>query len=68
MKTDIIPEFFVESDSINWQNRVRIQATIQKYIDHSISSTINLPKGTAVEVVGDLYMNGWKQGLKGITV
>lgn len=66
--TDITPDFFVESDNINWQNRVRIQATIQKYIDHSISSTINLPKGTTPEVVGELYMNGWRLGLKGITV
>ena len=68
MKTDVVPEFFVESDNINWQNRVKIQATIQNYIDHSISSTINLPKGTTPEVVGELYLNGWKLGLKGITV
>lgn len=66
--TKELPDFFVESSNINWQNRVKIQATIQKYIDHSISSTINLPKGTSPKVVGDLYLNGWKQGLKGITV
>jgi ribonucleoside-diphosphate reductase alpha chain len=68
MKTDVVPDFFVESDNINWQNRVKIQATIQNYIDHSISSTINLPRGTTPEVVGELYLNGWKLGLKGITV
>ena len=68
MKTDTVPDFFVESDGINWQNRVKIQATIQNYIDHSISSTINLPRGTTPEVVGELYLNGWKLGLKGITV
>jgi ribonucleoside-diphosphate reductase alpha chain len=68
MKTDVVPDFFVESDNINWQNRVKIQATIQQYIDHSISSTINLPRGTTPEVVGELYLNGWKMGLKGITV
>jgi len=63
-----IPAFFVESDSINWEQRVSVQAAIQRSIDHSISSTINLPKGTDPELVGRLYMEGWRQGLKGITV
>ena len=63
-----IPAFFVESDKINWEQRVAVQAAIQRSIDHSISSTINLPKGTQPELVGRLYMEGWKQGLKGITV
>jgi len=63
-----IPAFFVESDTIDWTRRVALQGVIQKSIDHSISSTINLPKGTPPEVVGDIYLQGWKQGLKGITV
>ena len=63
-----IPEFFTESDNIDWKRRVEIQATIQKSIDHSISSTINLPKGTDPVIVGELYFSGWKLGLKGITV
>jgi len=67
-ETDILPKFFVESDVINWEKRVDIQSVIQKYIDHSISSTINLPMGTKPEVVGMLYEMGWKKGLKGITV
>jgi len=66
--TTEIPDFFTESDAIDWETRVRIQATIQKHIDHSISSTINLPKGTDPEVVSRLYQLGWKLGLKGITV
>ena len=66
--TEKIPELFTTSDQIDWQRRVDIQAAIQKHIDHSISSTINLPKDTEPEVVGDLYFRGWKQGLKGITV
>lgn len=45
-----------------------MQAAIQKNIDHSISSTINLPKDTSPSVVAELYMLGWKLGLKGITV
>ena len=63
-----LPDFFVESDSIDWSQRVAIQAAIQKSIDHSISSTINLPKGTEPEVVGRLYQQGWELGLKGISV
>jgi ribonucleoside-diphosphate reductase alpha chain len=63
-----LPDFFVEADNIDWTKRVAIQAVIQQSIDHSISSTINLPKGTDPAVVGDLYMQGWKMGLKGITV
>jgi ribonucleoside-diphosphate reductase alpha chain len=67
-ETDIVPSFFTESDKIDWRKRVEIQAIIQKHIDHSISSTINLPKGTSPEVVAELYQLGWKLGLKGITV
>lgn len=63
-----IPDFFVESDQIDWLRRIEIQETIQKHIDHAISSTINLPAGTKPEVVGELYREGWKRGLKGITV
>ena len=68
LKTKKVPEFFVESDQIDWPKRIDIQAVIQKNIDHSISSTINLPKGTDPSVVGNLYFEGWKRGLKGITV
>jgi len=63
-----LPAFFVESDTIDWEQRIAVQAAIQQSIDHSISSTINLPKGTDPELVGRLYMEGWKQGRKGITV
>ena len=63
-----VPAFFTESDGIDWQQRVKIQSAIQQHIDHSISSTINLPKGTDPATVGELYLEGWKLGLKGITV
>jgi ribonucleoside-diphosphate reductase alpha chain len=63
-----LPDFFTTSDKINWEQRVEIQSKIQKHIDHAISSTINLPKDTAPSVVGELYLKGWKKGLKGITV
>ena len=60
-----LPGFFVESDNINWQQRVAVQSVIQQSIDHSISSTINLPKGTDPTLVGELYMEGWRQGTQG---
>jgi len=63
-----VPNFFTTSDQIDWAKRVEIQAAIQQHIDHSISSTINLPKGTLPSLVGELYLEGWKKGLKGITV
>jgi len=66
--TDTLPSFFVESDQIDWLRRIEVQATIQKFIDHSISSTINLPKDTDPAVVSNLYFEGWRRGLKGITV
>lgn len=63
-----LPDYFVESDTIDWSYRVKVQAAIQKYVDNSISATVNLPRGTEHTVVGDLYMQAWEQGLKGITV
>jgi ribonucleoside-diphosphate reductase alpha chain len=53
---------------IDWYKRVQMQALVQKYTTHSISSTINLPSDVTVDRVGEIYMESWKQGLKGITV
>ncbi len=53
---------------IDWQKRVKLQSLVQKYTTHSISSTINLPSDVSVEKVGEIYIESWKQGLKGITV
>ena len=63
-----LPDFFIESDQIDWMERIKIQSAIQQHIDHAISSTINLPKDTPVEVVSELYLEGWRQGLKGVTI
>lgn len=63
-----LPDFFVTSDQVDWQKRVEIQGVEQQFIDHSISSTINLPRDTPPEVVGNLYLEAWKKGLKGVTV
>jgi ribonucleoside-diphosphate reductase alpha chain len=56
------------ANEIDWEKRVRLQGLIQKYITHSISSTINLPEDVSVEEVERIYMAAWKEGLKGITV
>jgi ribonucleoside-diphosphate reductase alpha chain len=66
--TEELPDFFVESSGIDWSKRIAVQAAIQRSIDHSISSTINLPKGTDSATVSQIYMEGWRLGLKGITV
>lgn len=53
---------------IDWHKRIRVQAVVQKYTTHSISSTINLPGTATVEEVGGIYLEAWHHGLKGITV
>jgi ribonucleoside-diphosphate reductase alpha chain len=53
---------------IDWNKRIEIQSVIQKYVTHSISSTINLPEDTPVSTVEQIYREAWRQGLKGITV
>jgi ribonucleoside-diphosphate reductase alpha chain len=56
------------AEEINWINRVKLQATMQKHIDHAISSTINLPEDVSEDVVAQIYTEAWKSGCKGITV
>lgn len=63
-----LPSYFITSAEIPYRNRIDMQATWQKHIDASISSTVNLPNGATIDDVKDLYMYAWKQGLKGITV
>jgi ribonucleoside-diphosphate reductase alpha chain len=53
---------------INWKKRLEIQAVIQKFVTHSISSTINLPEDIPVDTVNKIYREAWRMGLKGITV
>lgn len=65
---DDLPEYFVTSDQIDWRDRIALQAVIQRHIDHSISSTINLPRGTTPDLVSELYIEAWKAGLKGVTI
>jgi len=62
-----VPEFFVTTVDIEPKKAIDMQAIFQKYIDHSISKTLNLPPGTSFEEYKDLYMYAYKQGLKGFT-
>jgi ribonucleoside-diphosphate reductase alpha chain len=63
-----LPPFVVTAHDIDPYFRVRMQGIIQKYIDSSISSTVNLPESVSVDTVADIYMTAYKAGLKGITV
>lgn len=63
-----LPAYFVTSDQVDYRKRLEMQAACQRHIDHQISSTINLPRGTTWQVVRDIYLKAWQLGLKGITV
>jgi ribonucleoside-diphosphate reductase alpha chain len=56
------------AQEINWKKRIDLQSVVQKYVTHSISSTINLAATVSVEEVKEIYLYAWKKGLKGITV
>lgn len=64
----VLPDYFVESKDIAPIDRIKMQAVLQKYTDASISSTINLPKEATIDDVYNIYVEAWKQGLKGVTV
>lgn len=59
-----VPDYVVDSSQITPTDRVLMQATIQKYIDNSISSTVNLPEDATVEQVEEVYMQAWKMGCR----
>jgi len=66
---DILPDYFSRTaHHIKPDKRVEIQGLIQRYIDHSISSTINLPEDVQPEVISDIYLKAWKKDLKGVTI
>jgi ribonucleoside-diphosphate reductase alpha chain len=62
------PYYKASSNDVDWVSKVKMQGAIQKWIDHSISVTVNLPENATEEIVGQVYMEGWKAGCKGITV
>ncbi len=63
-----LPDYVVTSHNIDPYFRVKMQGTIQKYIDSSISSTVNLPNSITVDTIADIYLTAYEAGLKGITV
>jgi len=69
-KTDLSesPYYGATAPEIDWQKRIELQSLVQKYTTHSISSTINLKNEVEEELVSNIYIESWKQGLKGITV
>lgn len=62
------PYYKATSNDVDYLKKVQMQGDIQKWIDHSISVTINMPGDVTEEVVGQLYMAAWKAGCKGVTV
>lgn len=65
---EILPEYVVTSEQIPYRERIKVQATLQKFIDASISSTINLPESATIDDVETIYRLAWEEGLKGVTV
>ena len=66
--TDILPDYFVGSADIPWQNRVLTQATMQNHVDTAISSTVNMPNSATKEDIAHMYLLAWSTGCKGITM
>ena len=62
------PYYKATSNDIDWVAKVRMQGQVQKWVDHSISVTVNLPSDVTEELVGNLYIEAWKSGCKGCTV
>jgi len=56
------------SNDVDWLNKIRMQGRIQKWVDHSISVTINMPEDATEELVEQVYFEAWKSGCKGVTV
>ena len=62
------PYYKATANDVDWLAKVRMQGDIQKWVDHSISVTINLPSDVREELVSELYLTAWKSGCKGATV
>lgn len=62
------PYYKATSNDVDWVSKVHMQGAVQKWVDHSISVTINLPNSATQELVGQLYVEAWRAGCKGVTV
>ena len=63
-----LPDYFVDAMHLDYKQRIDTQATWQKHIDASISSTVNVPEKFTIEDVENMYMYAWEKGCKGITL
>lgn len=64
----VSPYFGATSNDVDWVSKVKMQGKIQKWVDHSISVTVNLPNDVSEEIVGKVYQTAWENGCKGVTV
>ena len=62
------PYFNATSNDINWVSKVKMQGDIQKWVDHSISVTVNIPESVTEDLVSDIYLTAWESGCKGMTI
>lgn len=62
------PYYKATSNDVDWLSKVKMQGAIQKWVDHSISVTINIPSNATEELVDKLYLTAWEEGCKGVTV
>lgn len=62
------PYYKATSNDVDWVSKVKMQGQIQKWVDHSISVTINIPNDATEELVNELYITAWEAGCKGVTV
>ncbi|NBC82743.1 MAG: adenosylcobalamin-dependent ribonucleoside-diphosphate reductase [Bacteroidetes bacterium] len=62
------PYYKATSNDVDWVSKVKMQGDVQKWVDHSISVTINLPENVKEELVDQLYFTAWERGCKGVTV
>lgn len=62
------PYYGATANDVDWLNKVKLQGSVQKWIDHSISVTVNVPNDCEEEMVSKIYLTGWESGCKGITV
>ncbi len=62
------PYYKATSNDVDWVSKVKMQGKIQKWVDHSISVTVNLPEDTTEAMVAEVYKTAWESGCKGVTV
>lgn len=62
------PYYKATSNDIDWLNKVKMQGEVQKWVDHSISVTVNIPEETKEELVSKIYQTAWESGCKGMTI